>query len=452
MISSPCAASAARRMRGDLMTDILIFNVKKSVRNGTVRYHLRSRVHGYEHTRSFKERSEANRHYEELIAAKVAGVTFDRRTGLPVANGAEDISFASFASDFINLKRLSLQESSLESQQKALALSVSYLLARPLPSALLPYASEAVRNYILVPKPCGTVGEVEEARAWIVRHSLSLSEIDSIAATELLGRLNSKEDGKSKVSADTFRRRRQAVFAVLNHAVSLDIIKKNPISSAVFTLPKTEQTIDVEALPTLQEVRDLCASLNDGSKTGRAAEVFASIMWLAGTRPGECLGLRARHFRKNRKGQYELALTDNVVQVSRAFSSSGISQTTKQLKARAERHVRRVPLPNELVQILKDYVEDKDADELLFPSDQHAGALTLSVFQDRWNKATRGKWVLYDLRHLNASILIYSGLNIIEVAKRLGHSVQVCSTVYLHAIESLNSSPTTKLNKFLKQN
>ncbi len=439
-------------MRGDSMPQVLIFNVKKKVRGTTVRYHVRSRVHGYDFTRSFKERGEANRYYEEMIAAKVEGVEFDRRTGRPVEKGAQDSSFADFATSFINLKRLSLQDSAFESMQKALALSVSFLIAKPLPGNLEVFASEAVRKHILVESPSSTVGEVEEARAWILKHSLCLSEIDSVVATKLLGHLNLKQDGLTKVSADTFRRRRQAAFATFQHAVSLEILKKNPIATAIFTLPKTEPSIDVEALPTIQEVRDFCTALNDGSKTGHAAEVFASIMWLAGTRPGECLGLKVKSFRKNRRGHYELALTDNIVQVSKSFTVGEIAQTTKPLKARAQRHVRRVPIPNELVSLLKDYVKDKNADDLLFPSSRHDGALTLSVFEDRWNKVCGGRWRLYDLRHLNASILIYSGLNIIEVAKRLGHSVQVCSTVYLHAMETLGSSPTSKLNRFLSAN
>jgi integrase len=439
-------------MSGDQMAQVLIFNVTKKVRGGTTRYHVRSRVHGYDFTRSFHEKGEANNYRDQMIAARVAGLEFDRRTGRPKENGAQDTSFANFASDFINLKRLSLQDSALESLQKALALSVSHLIAKPLPKNLSPYASEAVRKYILVDSPGSTVGEVEEARAWICKHSLCLSEIDGVLATKLLGYLNLKQDGKTKVSPATFRRRRQAAFSTFEHAVSLEILKKNPVEIAAFTLPKTEQAIDVEELPTIHEVRDLCASLNDGTKTGEAAEVFASIMWLAGPRPGECLGLKVKSFRKNRRGEYELALTDNIVQVSKAFTSSGIAQTTKQLKARAQRHVRRVPVPAELVAILKSYVAGKNPDDLLFPSSRHDGALTLSVFEDRWNKVCGGRWRLYDLRHLNASIMIYSGLNIIEVAKRLGHSIQVCSTVYLHAIESLNSSPTNKLDKFLKKN
>ena len=77
-------------MRGDQMAQVLIFNVKKKVRGSAVRYHVRSRIHGYEFTRSFKEKGEAHRYYEEMIAAKVAGLEFDRRTGRPVENGAQE--------------------------------------------------------------------------------------------------------------------------------------------------------------------------------------------------------------------------------------------------------------------------------------------------------------------------------------------------------------------------
>ena len=439
-------------MRDKNMANILIFNVKKKVRNGTVRYHVRSRVYGYDFTRSFKEKGEAHRYYEDMISAKVAGVEFDRRTGRPVTSGADDTSFAKFASEFFNLKRQSLQGSSIESLQKALIPSVVFLLAKPLPKELLGYAADAVRNYILVPSLISTVGEIEEAREWIMKHSLCLSEINATVATMLLGHLNMKQDGKSQVTAKVFTRRRQAVSATLSHAVALDILKKNPIHSSLFTLPKSEARIDVEALPAIQEVRQLCDSLDNGTKTGKTAKVFASVLWLTGLRPGEALALRTRNFRKNRNGNYELALSENIVQVAKAFSNTGKSQATKQLKARAQRHVRRVPVPDELVEILTSYLANKEPDELLFPSHRHDGALSLSVFEDRWNKACNARWRLYDLRHLNASILIYSGLNIIEVAQRLGHSVQVCSSVYLHALESLNASPTTKLNEFLNQN
>jgi hypothetical protein len=46
--------------------------------------------------------------------------------------------------------------------------------------------------------------------------------------------------------------------------------------------------------------------------------------------------------------------------------------------------------------------------------------------------------------------LIYSGLNIVEIASRLGHSVQVCQSVYLHLIEDKKPFDTSREDGFLK--
>ena len=56
----------------------------------------------------------------------------------------------------------------------------------------------------------------------------------------------------------------------------------------------------------------------------------------------------------------------------------------------------------------------------------------------------------YDLRHANASILIYSGLNIIEVANRLGNSIDVCQKVYLHMLSHAEDQNISKENDYLE--
>jgi hypothetical protein len=81
----------------------------------------------------------------------------------------------------------------------------------------------------------GRSQKIEEAREWIMKHSLCLSEINATVATMLLGHLNMKQDGKSQVTAKVFTRRRQAVSATLAHAVALEILNKNPIHSSLFT-------------------------------------------------------------------------------------------------------------------------------------------------------------------------------------------------------------------------
>jgi len=56
----------------------------------------------------------------------------------------------------------------------------------------------------------------------------------------------------------------------------------------------------------------------------------------------------------------------------------------------------------------------------------------------------------YGLRHTNASILIQSGLNIVEVANRLRNSVNVCQKVYLHMLNKVEDINLSREGEFLK--
>ena len=46
---------------------------------------------------------------------------------------------------------------------------------------------------------------------------------------------------------------------------------------------------------------------------------------------------------------------------------------------------------------------------------------------------------VYDLRHAYASLMIKAGLNVVEVAARLGHSPSVCLGTYAHVFEELGA-------------
>ena len=73
-------------------------------------------------------------------------------------------------------------------------------------------------------------------------------------------------------------------------------------------------------------------------------------------------------------------------------------------------------------------------------------------------KGLAGPWVgarqysFYAFKPANALLLILSGLNVIKVAQRLGHSVEVCSPIYLHVIDGMTPQAQAKINAFLAQN
>ena len=122
----------------------------------------------------------------------------------------------------------------------------------------------------------------------------------------------------------------------------------------------------------------------------------------------------------------------------------------RQPKSRAVGSVRVVQIPEELRVRLEAVVKDLSHDDLLFANTKGDRPLSLTVFEDAWVAVRKKPARLYDLRHTNASILIYSGLNIMEVAKRLGHSVNVCASTYLHVLSSYEENSNAQLNDFLK--
>ena len=54
---------------------------------------------------------------------------------------------------------------------------------------------------------------------------------------------------------------------------------------------------------------------------------------------------------------------------------------------------------------------------------------------------------LHDLRHTNGSILASKGVDIVTIAKRLGHLPATASSYYLHAVSEEDKKASKKLEK-----
>ena len=54
---------------------------------------------------------------------------------------------------------------------------------------------------------------------------------------------------------------------------------------------------------------------------------------------------------------------------------------------------------------------------------------------------------MHGLRHTHASILLYQGVNILSVSKRLGHSsLETTMSTYLHIVRELEDQDKEKIN------
>lgn len=160
-------------------------------------------------------------------------------------------------------------------------------------------------------------------------------------------------------------------------------------------------------------------------------QVLFTILYFTGIRLGECLALKWCDFyddcldinksvtKHTKKGSYEIKETKNV------FS------------------IRKVTLGNYVSQYLNDFKHNEmkvcgfNDDWFIFGRLKPVPRSTLENIKDTAIKKAHLKRIrIHDFRHAHASNLISSGVNIVAVSKRLGHSdVNITLKVYTHLIK-----------------
>lgn len=439
------------------MNKVSIFQISKngnfhSSRDSKInQYRVKWRVQGRDKTRSFRTRAQAEHFRRKLFTALENGETFDSLSGHPSSWVQLNKTFAEAAAEYVAQVWDSYADASKRSTVEALSYSVIHLTRKskqhPCPFSEM---TKVVKYQILHPTPAiDSSGQMSTSKDWILSNSLRLSEIDGEQITALLNTLSRDLTSNRVLSAATLRRRRQALNAVLGFAVRRQYIKKNPMELSLFRRPKFEDVLDPARFLTAEECREHVLLLDSMGETGKKVGTFVSLLWLGGLRPGEALGLKKSDLKLSQKDP-KIEVRRNTVQVGKAWTNSGSSQVVKSPKSRSVGHVRSVPVPRELVSRLRRFTREIPNDGLLFPNSDSTASLSLTVFEDAWVKIRKRQTRLYDLRHTNASILIYSGLNIIEVAARLGHSVNVCSRIYLHLLGGHSAKSNDRVEQFLK--
>jgi integrase len=133
--------------------------------------------------------------------------------------------------------------------------------------------------------------------------------------------------------------------------------------------------------------------------------------------------------------------------VGKRYTDSGELHDSKGLKHRAVDEVRPVPIPPELVAILRWHIDEFGLapDGRLFRQ-QNGNVVGSSTYTQVWQVARvlalAPEQVVsplagrpYDLRHAAVSLWLNAGVAAPEVAKRAGHSVDVLLRVYANCID-----------------
>lgn len=92
---------------------------------------------------------------------------------------------------------------------------------------------------------------------------------------------------------------------------------------------------------------------------------------------------------------------------------------------------------------LKKFYSGQNEEDLLFN-------IYPSTYTRQWSKFVKEnnlkRITLHDLRHTNGSLLASKGVDIVTIAKRLGHLPATASAYYLHAVSEEDKKASQKLD------
>ena len=208
-----------------------------------------------------------------------------------------------------------------------------------------------------------------------------------------------------------------------------------------------------------------------GQTQGPRFVAFCGCMYYAMMRPSEVVALTTDGCYLPDQGWGHLTFADSSPAPGRAFTDDGKVHEHRGLKgrnkgrpnvdARARRPTRRVPLPPELVVLLREHLARFDAgrDRRLLRS-ENGNPIQPSTWWQVWQKvraisltpaqaATPLLRRPYDLRHSGVTWRLNSGVPPTEVAAWAGHSVEVLMRVYARCMTGLEDVWITRMDQAL---
>jgi integrase len=272
-----------------------------------------------------------------------------------------------------------------------------------------------------------------------------------------------------------FSRRRRVLHRVLGYAVRKKRLSQNPLSKGNlpegWTPPQApDDTLDPRAVgsPALvASMLEACATV--GKRQGPRFRAFYGCMFYAMMRPSEVAALTREGCHLPESGWGHLIFADSSPAAGKAYTDDGQVHEHRGLKGRtkgrpsprARRPVRKVPIPPELVQLLRTHIETFGVapDGRLFRSER-GNPLQPSTWWQVWQKVRAASLTPeqlasplmrrpYDLRHSGITWRLDSGVSDAQVAAWAGHSVEMLRRVYAGRAQGLEDVWISRMDQAL---
>ena len=293
--------------------------------------------------------------------------------------------------------------------------------------------------------------DIQAALAWLTRISLPLAALDDVGViSRALDACSRKLDG-SAASAEYYRRRRRVLYAALKHAVRSGHLSANPLDGPVaadWKAPAVTLVVDRRRVPNPAQMRKLLSSIRQVGRTqGPRLVALYGCMYYGMLRPSEAVSLHLDDCQLPATGWGLIEFSQIRSAAGRAWTDDGEVHEARVPKGGPKNAVRRVPVPPELVTLLRKHIAAHGAgpDGLLFrtyrggiyqPSTlwqvlQKARPLAFTAAQVSSPLARRP----YDFRHAGISWRLNAGIPGPRVAEWAGHSVEILYRVYAHCLD-----------------
>ena len=431
--------------------DVRFWDIKKLGNGSGARYRVRWAVAGREHCKSFKARPLADGFLDGLKDAVRDRRPFSPRTGLPGAETTEGemITWYEHARAYTEAKWPNLAPVSRRSVAEAMVTVTIALTAkepgtpepRTLRHALFAWAFNPATRGLDPP------AKIAAALDWAERASLPVAEMEDTATVRLALAACARTLAGKPAAGSTQRRKRSVFYNALGYAVEQGHLAANPVDRIQWTTPAVAQSVDRRVVVSPAQARNLLAAVRGLSGRGQHLEVFYACLYYAALRPSEAVMLRETDLHLPTKGWGRTVLAASASRAGTAWTDHGTARQERGLKHRAAHETRTIPIPPELVKLLRAHIRryGTTPDGRIFQTGR-GGIIQDSAYSAVWADARKQALTPaqyrsplgrrpYDLRHAAVSLWLNSGVPATEVARRAGHGVAVLLKIYAHCID-----------------
>jgi integrase len=250
-------------------------------------------------------------------------------------------------------------------------------------------------------------------------------------------------------------------YNALGYAVEQGHLGSNPVDRIQWTTPAVAASVDRRVVVSPAQARSLLAAVRALSGRGQHLEAFFGCLYYAALRPSEAVMLREGDLHLPKKGWGRIDLAASASRAGTAWTDHGTARQERGLKHRAEHETRTIPIPPELVRLLRAHIKRYGTapDGRIFQT-ARGGILQDSGYNEVWGEARKTALTPaqyrsplgrrpYDLRHAAVSLWLNSGVPATEVARRAGHGVAVLLKIYAHCIDGQANAANQRITDAL---